>query len=179
MISRHQLAFLLCLIDKFPTLKLTYIYDPLFNDIDKEIIQHFKATLLPTNEEGKRTITKSTLLYFPHCPQILTNNFLYANWCVENLKNCILIANSFSSILESTPKRLLEQEAGYIEKIAPYVDELYIINTFKYSEIFNNTSLHIFPEDKICIIDPDFWSNHPEPNYSNINTDFISNISPL
>lgn len=175
MISRYQFALLLCLKDQFNI--VTYLYDPLFYSIEKQILEEFDCTLIKQNEEGKRKVLSDvpTLLFFPHCPKQLTNNFLYTNWSPKNLRNCLIIGNSFNKIVETTPTRILSNEAQYILNIAPYVDELYMINTFKYTEIFNDTSLHIFQEDKLRLIDPDFWTNIEEPTYPEEDCEFITN----
>lgn len=160
-ISRYQFALLLCLRD-FYQVKV-WVYDPIFSSLDKNILNDLKFFLLQENLEGKYKVSgKNVLFYLPHCPKQLSNNLLWANWGL-NLGHCILIANSFSSIIEQSSSKSLKTNAEYISKICPYTLELPVINSFKYFEIFNDTAVHFFP--KLNMIPQDLWDNCVEPVY--------------
>ena len=61
------------------------IYDPLFNQIEKHVLQkELNMNLLNKNDRGKHRISKTiqgkVLCFMPHCPMRLYSNFLWANW---------------------------------------------------------------------------------------------------
>lgn len=170
MITRYQCGLLLLLKDKFKA--KTYVYDPVFYPVDCEILEHFGCEIIKENEEGKRKVLVQTLVYLPHCPKQLLNNFLWANWGIS-LKNSIIFANSISSLIESNPKRLLSESASYILRVSPYVSEFGVVNCFKYSDIFNDLALHVFPAKKLKLVPVDVWDLKPEPQYSEDETEFI------
>lgn len=159
--SRYQFALLLCLKDLY-NLKV-FVYDPIFKEDDISLLNHFEINVLKDNTEGKYKVQNNTVLfYLPHCPKQLSNNLVWANWGLK-LSYCIIIANSFKKIVEQCSTRTLKISAEYIAKIEPHVLELPIINSFKYFEIFNDTSIHIFP--KLNYLSQDFWQDHTEPEY--------------
>ncbi|RZB38640.1 SRR1-like protein, partial [Asbolus verrucosus] len=166
MISRYQFAFLLCLKDHYNVGRIK-VYDPVFTETDRSILESFQCDILKENFEGKYRVPDktTTIFYMPHCPKQLSNNLLWANWGV-NLNYCILIANSFNTIVDNTIRRILNKNASYILNIIPHVVELAVINTFKFYEIFNDTAIHIFPWNKLKLLSDDFWSLNSEPNYS-------------
>lgn len=170
--SRYQFALLLALKEHFSA--SVFVYDPVFNCIETEILKELDCQVITVNEEGKHKIQSdiATLLYLPHCPKQLTNNFLWTNWGPE-LQNCIIFSNSFSNIIESQPKRFLTESAGYILNIFPYTEELEIDNCFRYKDIFNDTAIHIFPQEKLSCAPESFWNLCEEPKYSEDNTEFI------
>ncbi|XP_069677883.1 SRR1-like protein isoform X2 [Periplaneta americana] len=170
--SRYQFALLLALKEHFSTSVL--IYDPIFNDTEIDVLKELGCQVITINEEGKHKIQSHhfTLLYLPHCPKQLINNFLWTNWGPE-LQNCIIFSNSFSRIIESQPKRFLTESAGYILNIFPYTEELEIDNCFRYNDIFNDTAIHIFPQKKLNSVPQNFWDLCEEPKYCEDDTEFI------
>lgn len=168
LISRYQFALLLLLRDVY--VENLLIYDPILSKNDTTILQHFKCTQLVENCEGKYNVAKTTLFYMPHCPKQLSNNLLWSNWGL-NLTHCLILSNSFNTIVENTTKRLLHSNAFYITKILPYCTELPVINTFKFYEIFNDTALHIFPN--LHLISDDLWVENSEPDYIDEDIEFI------
>lgn len=171
--SRYQLALLLCLKELYQV--KVYVYDPVFDNTEHLILKKFDCEILDQNVEGKYSIKTSgiTLFYLPHCPKQLCNNLLWSNWGIQ-LSCCVVIGNSFSKILEHTPKRFLNRSAEYILKISPYVVELAVINNFKYYDIFNDTAIHIFPSRDINLISADFWKMKHEPCYSDDDIEFVT-----
>lgn len=172
-IARHQLSFLSIIQQKLNILSAK-IYDPVLSASDKEILERLNFEILSENKEGKYTITSPTLFYLPHCPKQITNNLLYANWKPENLKNLILICNSFKTIIESTPERLLRPNAHFLLEINPYVTEIELENCFRFKDIFNDFSLHTF--EKLEEIPSSFWENSIEPVYSSEDLEFVKNV---
>lgn len=170
-IARFQFALLLCLKELYNV--DIYVYDPIFSEHDIGLLNHFNINILEENSEGKYKIKneKTTLFYLPHCAKQLTNNLLWANWGLH-LNYCIIVSNSFNRIVENSSIKTLIESAEYISKITPYVHELAIINSFKYYEVFNDTSIHVFP--RLNLIYPDFWENRPEPKYLDEDIEFIT-----
>ncbi|XP_072383855.1 SRR1-like protein, partial [Diabrotica undecimpunctata] len=171
LISRFQLAVLLNLSDQFGS-KIA-VYDPIFSETDKDILRSFEIEILNENLEGKYSINsnKTVLFYMPHCSKQLTNNLIWANWGL-NLGHCVVVANSFNKIIESSSTRHVADCANYITKILPYVFEVAIINTFKYYEVFSDIAVHVFP--KMNLVCPDVWKDNQEPGYKQNDVEFIT-----
>lgn len=171
-VSRYQLGLLLCLRDVF-NVKVS-IFDPVFTERERLILKELNCVCLTENLEGKYLVDKTTLFYLPHCPKQLSNNLIWANWGL-NLSNCIIIANSFSNILETNTRKVIQENAAYILNISSYVSELSIINTFKYYDIFNDLAVHVFPFRKLCLLSDDFWKYQDEPRYESHDIEFVTN----
>ncbi|XP_063381950.1 SRR1-like protein isoform X1 [Cydia fagiglandana] len=174
-ISRYQLALLLCLKDSLNCSDVL-VHDPVFYKSECTILDNLELQVIAENTEGGYVISKHdpTLLYLPHCPKQLTNNFLWSNWGPE-LENCILICNSFSSLVENLPNRILKETVPFIAKISPFVSEIILENNFVYTDIFNDTSIHHFPSINIEKLDKDFWIKGDKPNYENTE-EFITSL---
>lgn len=176
-ISRYQLSLLLYLKERF---KINVsLYDPQFTKYDCDVLNTFDVKILETNLEGKYPVNvdSATFFYLPHCPKQLTNNLLWKNWGLR-LCNCVLIANSFDKILERHSKRSLALNVPYIANILPHTTELTIINEFKYFDVFSDTSIHVFPINKLNLLPEDFWDNCIEPEYDTDDLEFITDNSP-
>lgn len=86
----------------------------------------------------------------------------------------ILINNSFTGIIESTPNRFLEHDANYLLKAFPFMTEIQLPNIFRFSDIFNDLSIHCF---NIDTVPSDFWATDTtEPNYTDC-TELIANLT--
>lgn len=142
-ISLHQLAVLIVLCKKFKS--TVQVFDPLFNSTEVEVLNQSGFKIIAENEEGKRVVEQNrvTLVFLPHCPKQLTNNFLWANWN-KNLRNCILLCNSFSKIIESNTKRTLSESANYISEVVSYSKEIKLENSYRLPFVFNDLSIHYF-----------------------------------
>lgn len=173
LISRYQFALILLLRD-FLKIKLS-IYDPILTQNDTTtLLEHYNCIQLLENCEAKYNVNKTTLFYMPHCPKQLSNNLIWSNWGL-NLRNCLILANSFNTIVENTTKRLLKINGYYITKILPYCIEIAVVNNFKFYEVFNDTALHIFPN--LHVISNDFWSDNAEPEYLDEDVEFIRKVT--
>lgn len=174
-ISKYQLALLLCLKNKYKPNKVC-IHDPIFYKDECEILKKFKLDVIKENTEGSYIISEQgvTLVYLPHCPKQLTNNFLWSNW-VENLENCILLCNSFTSIIENQLSRVVKETVPLIHKIYPFTQEVLLDNNFIYKDIFNDISVHYFPKDKLESVPADFWNKPDKPKYENTE-EFITTL---
>nr|CAG4638792.1 EOG090X0FII [Cyclestheria hislopi] len=163
-VSQYQLALLLILANKFQCTVETY--DPVFSKTEREILSDLNLVVPTHNSKGKRTACKGASIFLlPHCPRELTNNLLYSNWAIENLPNCVIIGNSFSHLKLTTPKRLLNSY-HYVVQAEEVATELPITNNYKFRDIFNDLSLHVFPLHSITNLEANFW-NCVEPVYDN------------
>ncbi|XP_053604730.1 SRR1-like protein isoform X1 [Plodia interpunctella] len=164
-ISRYQLALLLCLKKACEPQKVL-VHDPIFYRDECDILKRLQLDVIDENNEGSYVISDEaiTIAYFPHCPKQLTNNFLWSNWSA-NLQKCILISNSFSSLFDNQPSRIILETVPYIFKIHTYTSEIVLQNSFKYTDIFNDTSIHHFSVERID--ETDFWNKGEKPNYEN------------
>lgn len=72
-----------------------YIFDPVMTELDKELCQLHDIEMIKENENGKRSVTKETLFYMPHCGRGLYSNTLSANWNTEQLSLLTVIGNRF------------------------------------------------------------------------------------
>lgn len=148
------------------------IFDPLFDSTEISLLEKLGFEVINENEEGKRKISsdKTTLIYLPHCPKQLTNNFLWANWNI-NLKNCIIISNSFSKIIESHTEKTLQESANYINKIFKFTEEIELENTYEIVNAFNDLSIHYFNNSEL---NSSFFEGEvEEPKYLK-DTEFIT-----
>ncbi|XP_065169454.1 SRR1-like protein isoform X1 [Atheta coriaria] len=162
MISRYQLALILILKEVYNIAKVK-ICDPILTSNDFLVLEHFEIEIIKENIEAKYIAHDYTLFYLPHCPKQLSNNLLWANWSKNSLENCIIISNSFQSLIENNTKQNLIDNAQFVYKISPFVQEIAIFNTFKYYEIFNDAAMHVFPN--LSLIAEDFWFDVKEPKY--------------
>lgn len=166
---KYQLAVLLCLSDIY---KINIkVFDPVFTEDDRFILDKFNVTVLLDNLEGKYLASSETTIFFlPHCSKQLTNNILWNNWGLH-LSNCVLICNSFTKIIEHNTNSNLIRRANYILQIVSHTEEIEIENSFKFDDIFNDTSIHIFP--KLTTLPKSFWENCLEPEYCEEDVEFV------
>ena len=172
--SKHQLAFLLTIKNQYECTVLTY--DPVFSNTEIEVLKSLEIDLIGTNEEGKHIINrnKTTLVFMPHCPSRLLNNFLYYNWGTK-LKNCIFLCNSWSQVVEQNSLEILKNTVNYILRLRKYVVEIELKNTFEFMETFSGTSIHILSGlDEAPL---NFWHENEEPVYPNIHNAIVPCMS--
>lgn len=158
------MAFLLAIKQQLQITSIVF-HEPLLNVLEVNILRKFNCTACEKNLEGKVDLDSNciTIVYSPHCPKQLTNNLLWHNWLANRLLQTIYIGNSFSHLVDSTPSRFLSIDASYITHIEPYCTEIRLDNNFKFTDIFNDTSIHFF--NKIEGVPDDFWLNRQEPVY--------------
>lgn len=169
--ARCQFALLVLLWEYLKPSGKCFIYDPIFCEVDKRIVEDFGFQLIPINEEAKRTVTSKTFFYIPHGGKALYNNILWANWG-RGLRNVFIFGNKFSSYEERLPLRQLKAEAGYIAKILPYVSEKVIKKSFDPDTVFNDLALHSFSVDEQSTA---FWEDSNEPIYCVCHNEIILN----
>lgn len=174
-ISRYQLALLLCLKDSLKP-DSVLVHDPIFYKSECELLTKLGLEVILENNEGNYVISDKgpTVMFFPHCPKQLTNNFLWSNWG-PNLENCVLICNSFTSLIDNQPSRILSETVPFIYKIHPHTSEQCLKNSFKYTDIFNDTAIHHFPKEHLEKLDSNFWTRGDKPTYENTE-EFITSL---
>lgn len=175
-IAKHQLALISVIKKRFDILAIKF-FDPVLSADEKKLLELLHFEVLTENTEGKYLALQPTLFYLPHCPKQIINNLLFTNWDPENIQNLFLVCNSFSSIVQSTPERLLRPNAHYVLEINPYVSEIEFENNFRFSDIFNDFSAHSFTSEKLQNLPSTFWEDHPEPTYSEEDLELITNGS--
>lgn len=175
-IARHQLAFISCIAKHFD-IPVVKFFDPVLSADEKEAIKQLNYEVLCENLEGKYRPEHPTLFYLPHCPKQITNNLLFANWNAASLAHLVLICNSFKTVVESTPERLLRPNAHYVIEASSFVSEKEIENNFKFSDIFNDFSVHFFESSRLAELPPAFWEDKPEPVYSDEDLELVTNGS--
>lgn len=171
--SKYQLGLLLTIKNEFKV-KNCYVYDPKFTDAERTHLAEVGCDSLCENEEGKRSLLPGTFVYMPHCPKQLLNNLLWANWNKEILTSCIIVCNSIDQTVTSTLDRILNKYAYYVKKISSYVIEKKCFDNFIYDDVFNDMSLHIFPDEKLKEVENIFWERGKEPMYDNDELEFIT-----
>lgn len=169
--SRFQLALLLVLKDCLKS-KVS-LYDPALSPEEKEIIKLLDCLVIETNEEGKRKVDCDTLFFVPHCPKQLVNNLLWKNWG-KSLSHCVIIGNSFKKIFESNSNRFLEGNLTYIFHASSIVTEIEIDNNFKFSDIFNDLSIHYFLKEDIDRLSDPILNFTEEPKYQKEDIEFVT-----
>lgn len=182
-ISRHQLAFILAVKQLLNIADIVF-HEPILGSFEVNILTNFNCTVCKENLEGKVDLDPNylTIVYSPHCPKQLTNNLLWLNWTAERLLRTIFIGNSFSELVNLTPSRFLSIDASFVAQIEPHCTEVRLLNNFKFTDIFNDTSLHSF--EQIKSLADDFWRTKTTepPIYSAdsvelITTDIINKLN--
>lgn len=161
--SSFQLALLLILQEEF--LCDISIYDPVFTDTEKCILRNIGINVLVENDECKHKAIEPTLFYMIHCGKPMYNNVLCANWNIDSLKNVFIMGNSFNHIELFNSEKLLKAKLRYIYNVLPYTIEIDIPNTFKFDDVFNNTSLHYFCSEKLSNLEKSVWCLNIDPEY--------------
>ncbi|XP_006007269.1 SRR1-like protein [Latimeria chalumnae] len=163
---KYQLALLLLLLEKLKIPKeRCYVFDPLFSKSEITFLKDLGLTVILENEEGKRKIHKLTIFYMVHCGNALYNNLLWRNWSVEELSKIFIIGNSFRGIEERLVTRILQENYKYIFEILKVTEESPLPYSLEYEDIFNDTSIHWFPSQKLYEIPSRSWESPAEPIY--------------
>lgn len=174
LIARYQLALLLCMKE---TLKpvVVHIFDPVFLACEKEILASLDISVLEKNEEGKRRVKSRTLFYLPHCGKALYNNLLWANWSSSRLSHVVIVGNSFTRVFEMFAGVTLRTRWPYLLRAIAHIREFCINNNFRFRDVFNDLSIHVFPSSKIDSLPVEYWEDCSEPVYDANEVEIITN----
>ncbi|EAL70353.1 hypothetical protein DDB_G0274921 [Dictyostelium discoideum AX4] len=165
-----QLAYITSIKSMYSNIESIYIYDPVMNNLEKQLISKIGFKLIEINEEGKRKANTTnndenfTIFYMPFCGRKLYDNVLWANW--ETLSNIIIIGNSFNLYIDSI-NRVEEDHLpfSYTTKTFGIHDELLFPNNYTTQFIFHDLAIHLFPQSLLQTKEPSFYSkeNNLEP----------------
>ncbi|XP_017916554.1 PREDICTED: SRR1-like protein [Capra hircus] len=165
--ARSQLAFLLLLLERCQIPRShCWVYDPLFSRLEIAVLNALGLVVLGENEEGKRSVCgEPTIFYMPHCGTALYNNLLWRNWSVDALSKVVIVGNSFRGLEDRLLTRILHKHYPYVAKILTGLEELAFPQTPRYMDVFNDTSIHWFPVEKLMQLPMDTWVFREEPDY--------------
>ncbi|XP_019805739.2 SRR1-like protein [Tursiops truncatus] len=166
-IARNQLAFLLLFLEKCQIPRShCWVYDPLFSQLEIAVLSTLGVVVLSENEEGKRSVYgEPTVFYMLHCGTALYNNLLWRNWSIDALSKMVIVGNSFTGLEERLLTRILQKHYPYVAKILKGREELAFPQTSQYTDVFNDTSVHWFPVQKLTQLSTDTWAFREEPDY--------------
>ncbi|XP_023976711.2 SRR1-like protein [Physeter macrocephalus] len=166
-IARDQLAFLLLFLEKCQIPRShCWVYDPLFSQLEIAVLGTLGVVVLTENEEGKRSVYgEPTVFYMLHCGTALYNNLLWRNWSIDALSKMVIVGNSFRGLEERLLTRILQKHYPYVAKILKGREELAFPQTSQYTDVFNDTSVHWFPVQKLTQLSTDTWAFREEPDY--------------
>ncbi|XP_039218461.1 SRR1-like protein isoform X1 [Crotalus tigris] len=164
--ARLQLAFLLLLLEelKIPP-EMCFVFDPIFSTLETEVLGGLGLTVLQWNEEGKRSIEGPTLFYMIHCGKALYNNLLWSNWSAEALSQMVVVGNSFRGFEERLLAKVFRENYSYIAKVLEASQEEALPPHPLHPDVFNDTSVHRFPLQKLRGLPQECWACQPEPFY--------------
>ncbi|XP_012555944.1 SRR1-like protein [Hydra vulgaris] len=158
--ARYQFSLLLLLKEKLEV--NTYLFDPILSLKEQLLIEELGVDVIQENEECKRKVSENTIFLMLHCGESLYNNLLWSNWG-PSLRHIFLIGNSFSSYYTRLTSEVIKKKAWYINEILSHCIEHPIINSFKYSDVFNDSAVHTFPQNLLSNVNTDLWTNNVEP----------------
>ena len=129
----------------------------------------FGLNVITENLECYVPCQEPSLIILPHCPKQLTNNLLFSNWKPRLLENILVISNSLTNISESVQS----SNVKFIHAVVEHniLDEKKLRNSFKFSDIFNDLSLHSFKVMEN--VEEDIWRMQ-RPVYDDADVEFIS-----
>ena len=166
--AKYQLALLLCIQHNYGIHHIQ-LSDPIFYQCEKDLLrEEYRLDVITENLECCQPCSQPSLVFLPHCPKQMTNNLLFSNWEPGLLSNLSLISNSISNIN-------MTQDLYFIQTAITenFVEEKSLKNIFKYQDIFNDLSLHLFNASKINSNSP-LWRTFSKPQYSDEEVEFIT-----
>ncbi|KAJ2823609.1 hypothetical protein GGI24_003642 [Coemansia furcata] len=116
-VSQWQLAMVL-LLNQHLSVKI-WAFDPVTIATDCEILGRFGVSIIAENEEAKRSVTKRTLFFMPHCEEFLYNNLLAANWSPEQLARLMIIGNHLGRYKDTQSSEDFALKSPYIRRALP------------------------------------------------------------
>jgi hypothetical protein len=159
--SCYQFALFLLIKEELGKHIISWIYDPVLTESEKEFLVQNQCKLIPLNEEGKRVTLAKTLFFMPHNDKELYSNLLSANWGLD-LQHLVILGNSFELYRDQLLTTDERQRAPYITKVANITEEYHIVEEFtKMREAFNDQSIMTFPLTRVKSLPPDFWGDIP------------------
>ncbi|KAL7411803.1 hypothetical protein BDY24DRAFT_394937 [Mrakia frigida] len=152
--SRIAQMQLLLLLDLSKRLNITSMeaYDPAFTSVDELLLGSYSISVLPTNTHGHHPLPSddsTTLVYMPHCPRTLYQNFLFSNWSEDALGRLILLSNEISGYVVREPLKKLQALAPCLPLIVPHLETHLLPPNFPPNDVFNDLAFHWVPKGKL------------------------------
>lgn len=148
--SRFQLALALLLKEWLHCDEMS-LFDPCLSSHEKNFLcGKLNCLVIEANEECRRAVDTlpagKTLFFMPHLDKPFFNNLLWSNWRRSSLEKLLILGNSFNEMRDFMPTRTFKTEYLYIHEALRLgvVQEKAIANVFKFSDVFNDMSLHAF-----------------------------------
>ncbi|KAJ2459830.1 hypothetical protein GGF42_001223 [Coemansia sp. RSA 2424] len=116
-VSQWQLA-LVVLINQHLSVDVS-AFDPVARPTDCETLGQFGVSIIAENEEGKRSVTRKTMFFMPHCEEFLYNNLLAANWSPEQLARILIVGNRISRYQDTQSSEEFAKKSPYILHALP------------------------------------------------------------
>ncbi|KAJ2743872.1 hypothetical protein GGI20_003413 [Coemansia sp. BCRC 34301] len=118
-VSQWQLALVL-LINQHLSIDMC-AFDPAALSTDCKTLERFAVSTIAENEEARRSATKNTLFFMPHCEEFLYNNLLAANWSPEQLARILVVGNRISRYQDTQCSQDFAKKSPYILKVLPAI----------------------------------------------------------
>ncbi|XP_047470688.1 SRR1-like protein [Penaeus chinensis] len=170
-IARYQTGLLMSIQEFFDV--GVEVFDPAFSSLDERVLDSLNFTVVKENEEGKKRVLTSTLFYMPHCGKELYNNLLWANWNAESLPMCVIIGNSFSTIVQNVPSRILKQYYNFIERAEMLYEEYPLKSLVEHDDVFNDISIHIMKREIVLSEKEKLLEECIEPDYTGCEAEIV------
>ncbi len=172
--SRYQLCLLLALKERL-NLSEIIVYDPVFTESEISVLRSFGFEVQAQNDQCCYEVKHKKVLFFMvHCGAAMYNNVLWSNFSFDSVSNCVILGNSFSSLLEiSALNSDVRHDSNVVEALSPFVTEV-ALEPNKNAEdclAFTGTCLHFFDVAKIPVAGDGFWTKRPsKPNYKDFSS---------
>ncbi|XP_023375944.1 SRR1-like protein [Pteropus vampyrus] len=135
-IARNQLTFLLLFLEKCQIPRShCWVYDPLFSQLEIAVLSSLRLIVLSENEVSDLGKGSGEAVV----------NHTHSTWLLLT--------------------RILHKNYGYIAKILKGLEEHQFPQTSQYTDVFNDTSIHWFPVQRLNQLSMDTWAFREEPDY--------------
>lgn len=161
-IGSYQIALLLEIVEHYNFGSKIKVFDPKFKswEIDWLTNRCGNNFFVPNENDMVRHKMKCgtpLFAYMPHCGRPMYNNILWSNWTSENIKNLVILGNSFEgfSLSDRSNELLYLRRSKEIcrDNLLPEFEPCY--------NAFNHCSVIDFDIKKAC--ETDFWSKFDSP----------------
>lgn len=131
------------------------VYDPVFEDVDKEVIRQLGGDVLSDDGAGEHAVSEPVLFYMPHCDASLYSDVLDENWSKDALACVAVLGNSFAHMQERWSTPTFKRRVGKPTRVLPLVDHSIVTEhklptgSFAVATAFNDTSLHWFSRERL------------------------------
>nr|CAH8847122.1 unnamed protein product [Trichobilharzia regenti] len=185
--SLHQLVVLDLLLqfDSRLDRSRTYLYDPVFNSIVRELIQKLGMNIIPVNKQGcyKLSPDRFHFIILPHCAPSLLNNLLCTNWSPSILSRLVLFSNGWREIRQELiasgeTNSQIADKLAYITALETVVVQLpnkqysslgFLNNKLKEYKNFECMRVQCFPLNAINCLPKTIWNIPPYAEDKQIN----------